>query len=233
MSTAEAGAATSTPADPWSSWLGSRAAVRARRGLERRADPPEPGAPSSSVVDLAANDYLGLAVHPDVRAAAARIATEGPVGARASRVVTGTHPAHADLESAAAALAGADAALAFSSGYTANLGVLGALAGPGTAFLLARVNPQDEQRVGIRLGRLLHTLLGVSWGSFALAAILFPDAGDHPDSAATTPVLMDLLGKSTAMDVGLVGGLALAAVSALTGLAVIVVCVVRRIRAVR
>lgn len=136
MNTAEAGAATSTPADPWSSWLGSRAAVRARRGLERRADPPEPGAPSSSVVDLAANDYLGLAVHPDVRAAAARIATEGPVGARASRVVTGTHPAHADLESAAAALADADAALAFSSGYTANLGVLGALAGPGTAFLL-------------------------------------------------------------------------------------------------
>ena len=52
MNTAEAGAATSTPADPWSSWLGSRAAVRARRGLERRADPPEPGAPSSSVVDL-------------------------------------------------------------------------------------------------------------------------------------------------------------------------------------
>lgn len=103
----------------------------------------------------------------------------------------------------------------------------------GSLFLLPRVNPLDEQRGGIRLGRLLHTLLGVSWGSFALAAILFPDAGDHPDSAATTPVLMDLLGKSTAMDVGSVAGLALVAVSALTGLAVIVVCVVRRIRAVR
>ncbi|GAA3794965.1 hypothetical protein [Micrococcus endophyticus] len=103
----------------------------------------------------------------------------------------------------------------------------------GSLFLLPRVNPLDEQRGGIRLGRLLHTLLGVCWGSFALAAILFPDAGDHPDSAATTPVLMDLLGKSTAMDVGSVAGLALAAVSALTGLAVIVVCVVRRIRVVR
>ena len=103
----------------------------------------------------------------------------------------------------------------------------------GSLFLLPRVNPQDEQRGGIRLGRLLHTLLGISWGSFALAAIIFPDGGDHPDSGATTPVLMDLLGKSTAMDVGLVGGLALVAVSALTGLAVIVVCVVRRIRAVR
>ena len=103
----------------------------------------------------------------------------------------------------------------------------------GSLFLLPRVNPQDEQRGGIRLGRLLHTLLGVSWGSFALAAIIFPDGGDHPDSGATTPVLMDLLGKSTAMDVGIVGGLALVAVSALTGLAVIVVCVVRRIRAVR
>ena len=103
----------------------------------------------------------------------------------------------------------------------------------GSLFLLPRVNPQDEQRGGIRLGRLLHTLLGVSWGSFALTAILFPDAGDHPDSEATTPVLMDLLGKNTAMDVGTVAGLALAAVSALAGLAVIVVCVVRRIRAVR
>ena len=103
----------------------------------------------------------------------------------------------------------------------------------GSLFLLPRVDPQDEQRGGIRLGRLLHTLLGISWGSFALAAIIFPDGGDHPDSGATTPVLMDLLGKSTAMDVGLVGGLALVAVSALTGLAVIVVCVVRRIRAVR
>ena len=83
----------------------------------------------------------------------------------------------------------------------------------GSLFLLPRVDPQDEQRGGIRLGRLLHTLLGVSWGSFALAAIIFPDGGDHPDSGATTPVLMDLLGKSTAMDVGLVGGLALVAVS--------------------
>ena len=68
---------------------------------------------------------------------------------------------------------------------------------------------------------------------WALAAIIFPDGGDHPDSGATTPVLMDLLGTSTAMDVGIVGGLALVAVSAVTGLAVIVVCVVRRIRAVR
>lgn len=34
----------------------------------------------------------------------------------------------------------------------------------GSLFLLPRVNPQDEQRGGIRLGRLLHTLLGISWG---------------------------------------------------------------------
>lgn len=103
----------------------------------------------------------------------------------------------------------------------------------GSLFLLPRVNPRDERRGGIRLGRLLPTLLGLCWGSFALAAILFPDFGDHPDSGATAPVLMDLLGKSTAMDVGSVGGLALVAVSALSGLAVIMVCVVRRIRAGR
>ena len=46
----------------------------------------------------------------------------------------------------------------------------------GSLFLLPRVNPQDEQRGGIRLGRLLHTLLGISWGSFALASIIFPTA---------------------------------------------------------
>ncbi|MEL4505588.1 aminotransferase class I/II-fold pyridoxal phosphate-dependent enzyme [Luteococcus sp. H138] len=90
-------------------------------------------------VDLASNDYLGLSHHPKVRSCAARHLQGGPLGAGASRVVTGSHPAHAELEGELCALTGASAALVFSSGYTANLGALGALAGPRSRLLL------DEQ----------------------------------------------------------------------------------------
>ena len=172
-----------TGADPWTSWRDARARVRHRRGLARRADPPSPGARTGDggrVVDLAANDYLGLAAHPQVRAAAARAAADGPVGARASRVVTGTHPAHAELETAAAALAGADAALAFSSGYTANLGVLGALAGPGTVFVL-----DEHAHASLRDGATLAmTSRSGAFGTLPGAAVITVPHGDLDAMAA-------------------------------------------------
>ena len=121
----------------WDAWLDTRARVRERRGLTRTAG-PAPGAPqpSAAPIDLASNDYLGLARHPRVREAAARAAVDHGVGAGASRVVTGTHPLHVELEREVAALAGASTALVFSSGYTANLGVLGAIGGPRSAVVL-------------------------------------------------------------------------------------------------
>ena len=56
-------------------------------------------------------------------------------GARASRVVTGTVDAHLELERELCALTGQPAALVFSSGYLANLGILTALGRPGAVIL--------------------------------------------------------------------------------------------------
>ena len=81
------------------------------------------------LVSFSCNDYLGLSSDPRVKAAAtAAIKTYG-VGAGASRLVTGNHPLYAALEAKLAAMKGTEAACVFGSGYLANIGVLGALAG--------------------------------------------------------------------------------------------------------
>lgn len=113
-------------------WLAAQARVRSRRGTVRQTVPRAGGAP---VLDLASNDYLGLAADPRLRAAGIAAVERYGTGARASRVVTGTHPVHDELEAGLCRLAGQPAALVFSSGYTANLGILTALGGPGTLIL--------------------------------------------------------------------------------------------------
>jgi len=85
------------------------------------------------VLQFASNDYLGLSAHPAVIAAAV-VATEVlGTGSGASRLVVGSRPVHDELEAALAAWKHAEAALLFSSGYGANVGVLGALARLGVA----------------------------------------------------------------------------------------------------
>jgi 8-amino-7-oxononanoate synthase len=116
-------------------WLESRADVRERRDLVRAAVPGRPAA-AGAVLDLASNDYLGLSRDPRVTAAAVDAVERYGSGARASRVVNGTLTVHAELEEQLCNLTGAESALAFSSGYLANLGVLGALGGPGTLLIL-------------------------------------------------------------------------------------------------
>ena len=75
-------------------------------------------------VDLASNDYLGLSQHPEViEGGVAALRTWGS-GSTGSRLVTGNTELHEEFESALAGFVGADAALVFSSGYTANLGAV-------------------------------------------------------------------------------------------------------------
>ncbi|MCG2621461.1 8-amino-7-oxononanoate synthase [Arthrobacter sp. I2-34] len=114
-------------------WLAGQARVRARRGIVRHTTPRTGW--GAAPLDLASNDYLGLAADPRLQAAGIAAVGSYGTGARSSRVVTGTHPVHAELESELCALTGQPAALAFSSGYTANLGILTALGGPGTLIL--------------------------------------------------------------------------------------------------
>ncbi len=79
-------------------------------------------APRSGLeITFCSNDYLGLAQ---------RMSPASPSGAGASRLVSGERTEHVDLEMASADLVRLPEALAFTSGYAANLGLLSALAGP-------------------------------------------------------------------------------------------------------
>lgn len=118
----------------WEAWLADRAAIRADRGLVR--SDPVLRRSGSAVLDLASNDYLGLAGDPRVvRAAHEALDTYG-ASATASRLVTGTLAVHRELEAALAHLTGQPSCLVFASGYAANLGTLTALAGRGAEILL-------------------------------------------------------------------------------------------------
>jgi len=112
--------------------LRSAAAAREAAGLRRVLRPRAAG--PDGVVDLASNDYLGLAADPLIAEAAAAAARQWGAGATGSRLVTGTTELHTRLEQDLAAFCGAQAALVFSSGYLANLAAVSApaaaLAGP-------------------------------------------------------------------------------------------------------
>jgi 8-amino-7-oxononanoate synthase len=114
-----------TLGNSWSEWLHQQAVRRDDAGLRRSLLPRGRG---DGLVDLAGNDYLGLSRDPVVVEAAAAAALTWGAGAGASRLVTGTLDLHADLEHALAAYTGQPAALVTSSGYSANLAVVTALA---------------------------------------------------------------------------------------------------------
>src|SRR3954471_22280126 len=92
------------------------------------------------VLLLCSNNYLGLADHPRVREAAADAALRWGAGAGASRLVSGTMTIHRHLEQALAGFKGTETALLYGSGYMANVGVLGALAGEGDVVFSDELN---------------------------------------------------------------------------------------------
>jgi 8-amino-7-oxononanoate synthase len=98
--------------------LAAAATAREEAGLRRRLVPRPAqahGSPASIPLDLASNDYLGLAGHPRLAAAAAEAARTWGTGATGSRLVTGTTELHAELERELAAFCEAPGALVFSS----------------------------------------------------------------------------------------------------------------------
>lgn len=92
------------------------------------------------VLLLCSNNYLGMANHPRVREAAADAAMRWGVGAGASRLVSGTMTIHRRLEERLAAFESCESCLLFGSGYLANLGVIGALAGRGDVVFSDELN---------------------------------------------------------------------------------------------
>ncbi|MBA3905804.1 MAG: 8-amino-7-oxononanoate synthase [Pseudonocardiales bacterium] len=118
-------------------WLDAHADGRRASGLRREL---RPRPVSDGLLDLAGNDYLGLADDPRVVEGAVAAARAWGAGSTGSRLVTGTTELHAELEAELAAFVGAPAALVFSSGYLANLGVVTALSGPGTLVVSDAAN---------------------------------------------------------------------------------------------
>ncbi|MFC1401731.1 MULTISPECIES: 8-amino-7-oxononanoate synthase [Streptacidiphilus] len=118
-------------------WLDEAAARRRSAGLVRTL---RPRAADEPLLDLASNDYLGLVRHPRVTRAAADAALRWGGGATGSRLVTGSTALHAELEAELAAFCGAEAALVFSSGYTANLAAVTALTDADTVIVSDALN---------------------------------------------------------------------------------------------
>lgn len=95
-----------------------------QRGLHRKR---EVNQPSVQLLNFSSNDYLSLVSHPCIKSAYQQGIQRYPVGSGGSMVVCGYHQAHKDLEQAFANALAVDDCLLFSSGYAANLSVIGLL----------------------------------------------------------------------------------------------------------
>jgi 8-amino-7-oxononanoate synthase len=84
----------------------------------------------TQVLDLASNDYLSLANDPRLVKAAHSALDEDGVGAAASRLITGNHRRHAELERTIEEWLRVGGVRLYGSGYAANVGTIGALLGP-------------------------------------------------------------------------------------------------------
>lgn len=130
-------------------WLDEVENQRRAAGLRRtlRTRPPV-----GAELDLASNDYLGLSQHPRVIEGGVSALRTWGAGSTGSRLVTGNTELHEAFEDALAAFVGAESALVFSSGYTANLGAVVALSGPGS-LLVSDANTHASLVDACRLSR--------------------------------------------------------------------------------
>jgi len=92
------------------------------------------------VLLFAGSNYLDLARHPEVIEAAERGAREWGTAAGGSRLISGNLAIHEALEAELAAFFGTEAALAFNTGYMANVGVIPALVGPDDILVSDELN---------------------------------------------------------------------------------------------
>lgn len=120
--------------------------ARERAGLMRRrvardgAQQPEQEVAGRGLLSFCSNDYLGLANHPQVRAAFKDAVDRYGLGSGGSHLVTGHSRAHQALEEELADFMGRDRALVFSTGYMANTGIINALMDTGGLVLQDSLN---------------------------------------------------------------------------------------------
>jgi len=101
--------------------------LRRRRRVLDTPQGPRVRVDGLDCLSFSSNDYLGLAHHPAIAEAVRQAIETAGVGAGAAHLLTGHHRLHHDLETELAAFVGLPAALLFSTGYMASLGVIPAL----------------------------------------------------------------------------------------------------------
>jgi len=165
---------------------------------------PEPGDPTAVRVggrllrNFCSNDYLGLSHHPELIRAATECMSRFGFGAGAAHLVSGHSLEHHALEQELAAFVGRERALLFSSGYMANLGVIGALTDRHDTVLADRLNHAsllDAARLsGARLRRYAHGDMTHAAQMLEAPRAQPEDSGPHKSNGgggATTLIVTD------------------------------------------
>ncbi len=93
-----------------------------------------------SKLNFCSNNYLGLANHPRLKAAAQKAITRWGVGPGAVRTIAGTMDLHLELEKRLAEFKGVEATISFQSGFAANLATIPALVGKGDLIFSDALN---------------------------------------------------------------------------------------------
>ncbi|MFQ5633760.1 MAG: aminotransferase class I/II-fold pyridoxal phosphate-dependent enzyme [Gammaproteobacteria bacterium] len=116
--------------------LGQHNAMPFGAVTERVLSPTEAIVNGRQVILAGTNNYLGLTFEPEAIAAAQRAVAESGTGTTGSRMANGTFAEHIELERELADYFDKKAAILFSTGYSATMGMSATLAGPGDVILL-------------------------------------------------------------------------------------------------
>ncbi|ALV40379.1 glycine C-acetyltransferase [Pseudarthrobacter sulfonivorans] len=98
------------------------------------------GQPGATVLNFCANNYLGLADHPDIIAAAKEAMDSRGFGMASVRFICGTQDLHLELEARVSRFLGTEDTILFSSCFDANGGVFESLFGPEDAIISDALN---------------------------------------------------------------------------------------------
>jgi 8-amino-7-oxononanoate synthase len=175
-----------------------QASLRRRLVATARADGVWVQRGGRRLLSFSCNDYLGLTQHPALKAAAIVAIERYGVGAGASRLVTGDHPLHAELEARLARMKGMQAACVFGSGYLANAGIAPALVGRDDLILIDEL-AHSSLWTGARLSRAVVHAFNHN-DARHLGALLAEHRGRHRHALVITESVFSMDGDRAPLD---------------------------------
>ena len=164
------------------------------------------------VLNFCSNNYLGLANHPRVVQAAKDAIDRYGVGPGAVRTIAGTMTLHETLERKLAEFKGADAAITFQSGFSANVGAIPALVGDNDLLISDRLNHASIID-GTRLTKAARTIyehcdpeslrdvLEMSYGQYEHMFILTDGVFSMDGDIAPLPQIVELAEEFSAITI--------------------------------